>query len=114
MPMTASVLMPISRAAIGFCAVARIAFPSRVYFTNSVRAIMSGTVTPITSSVSSTVNRTGASSAPIRLASGSSLGKFTSCGPPQNRPAFMKMKLTPMADTSGASLGALRSGLYTT
>ena len=31
--------------------------------------------------------------------------------PPQNRPMFMKMNETPIAETSGASLGALRSGL---
>ena len=35
----------------------------------------------------------------------------TSMGsPPQNCPRFMKMKDTPIAATSGASLGALRSG----
>ena len=62
---------------------------------------------------------------PSRLVLGRRLGKpfgaaaavpppNTSIGtPPQNRPRFMNMNDTPMAETSGASLGAPRSGLYT-
>jgi len=45
---TRSELMPMSLAAVGFCAVARIALPSGVYRTNSVSATMVGTVTPTT------------------------------------------------------------------
>jgi hypothetical protein len=38
--------MPISRAASGSCAVARIALPARVYPMNHVVAMTSGTITP--------------------------------------------------------------------
>ena len=46
-----------------------------------------------------------------RLVSGIRSGKFTGVAPVQNRPTFMKMKLTPIAETMTASFGAFRSGL---
>ena len=46
-----------------------------------------------------------------RLVEGSSSGNERSEGPSQNSPMFMKMNDTPIAETSGASFGAFRSGL---
>ncbi len=43
--MTRSTLMPMSCAAVGFWAVARIALPSAVYRTNTVSATITGRVT---------------------------------------------------------------------
>ena len=44
-PITRFTSMPISAAAVGFCATARMAFPRRVDFTNHVKPIINGTVT---------------------------------------------------------------------
>src|SRR5579872_2389608 len=97
-----------SWAAVGFCAVARIALPSGVNFTNKVSAIIVGTVTPTTIAsfhvrVRSVLGR--------RLVSDTRSGNLTGVAPFQNSPRFMKMKLTPIAETITVSLGELRRGL---
>ena len=104
---TRSTSIPTRAAAVGSCETARIAFPSRVVFTSTERAIISGTTTTITSrSLAVNCNPSPAS----RFVAGSSSGNERSAGPSQNRPTFMKMNDTPIAETSGASFGALRSG----
>ena len=100
--------MPISRAASGSCAVARIALPYLVLPTNQSSAISSGIVTPKaktserTTSTSRNVNSVFCE--PIRSGAASGVGR-------QSRPTFWRMKLMPIAVISGASFGALRSGL---
>ena len=77
----------------------------------------------ITAIISSRTVKRRFDDSPSRLAleirAGKSLGAaaatpFENTGigrPPQNRPMFIRMNETPIADTRGASLGALRSGL---
>ena len=103
-----STLMPISRAASGSCAVARIALPSRLRPMNVVIAISSGIVrkiarrSPLVTSMPPITN----SSFCERIRS-----VMPSCEPPSHsRPTFWRMKEKPTAVISGASLGALRNG----
>ena len=106
--MTRSTSTPTSAAAVGSCDTARIALPMRVVCTRSDRPSMSGTTTTSTSR-SFQVN---CSPSPgNRLVEGSSSGNERSEDPIQNSPIFMKMNDTPIAETSGASFGAFRSGL---
>ena len=100
--------MPISRAASGSCAVARIALPRRVFATNVVSSITSGIVA------------TTASTSPREMESPS--GENSSCcawmrsgtprweAPIQRMPTFCRMNDMPTAVISGASFGAPRSG----
>src|ERR1700693_216335 len=104
---THSTLMPINRAAVGFWAVARIALPIGVNFTNNVNAIMAGMVTKITIA-SFQVNRTRGLER--RLLSGMRSGNLTGEVPNQSEPMFMKQKLTPIAVTITVNFGELRSG----
>ena len=103
-----STLMPISRAASGSCAVARIALPMRLRLMNWVSSSTSGIVTPIaiTSALVTSTPATSNSTCWERIRSGT-----LNCEAPNHRtPTFWRMKEKPTAVISGASLGALRSG----
>ena len=110
-----------SFAAIGFCAVARIPRPSRVFLTKSVRPIISGIVTAkmaMSSSRSTTFEESPSRFEPSRISGKSLLAaaafpppKTFIGAPPQKSAMLTRMKLTPIAATNCVSLGALRSGL---
>ena len=106
--MVVSTLMPISRAASGSWAVARMALPMRLRVTNPPSRSSSGTVTAI-ASTSPCVTETPATSKSsfwdlIRS------GAACCAGPSQRMPTFWRMNENPTAVISGASLGALRNG----
>ena len=103
-----STLMPMSRAASGSCAVARIALPSRLRLTKVVMSRTSGIVTP-TARMSPRLTMTSPNS---KTAFCESMRSSTLCGEPpsQSRPTFWRMKEKPTAVMRGASFGALRSG----
>ena len=104
-----STLMPISRAASGSCAVARIALPRRLRLMKVVSRKTSGIVTAI------------ASRSPCVIVDAADLDEHVGLvdevrdarrrAPSHSRPTFCRMKEKPTAVISGASLGALRSGL---
>ena len=104
-----STLMPISRAASGSCAVARIALPRRERVMKFVMTSSSGIVTPTDS--------TSAFSIVTPKIVKSVCCAFTRSGTPcwlppfHSRPTFCRMNDMPTAVISGASFGALRNGL---
>ena len=102
-------LMPISRAASGSCAVARIALPRRLRLMNVVSRKTSGIVTAAasTSPLLITTPPTVMRSLDWLIRSGTEDWEE----PSQRMPTFCRMKDIPIAVISGASLGALRSGL---
>ncbi len=103
-----STLMPISRAASGSCAVARIARPMRLWLMNVVSSRTSGIVVRDREHVA-LVHLTP----PIEKRSfcGSTSCGTPSCEPPiQRMPTFWRMNDMPTAVISGASLGADLSG----
>ena len=106
--MVVSTLMPISRAASGSWAVARIALPMRLRVTNAPSRSRSGTVAA-TASTSPCVIVTPAISKRCFCDSMRS-GAARCCGPSQRMPTFWRMNENPTAVMSGASFGALRNG----
>ena len=104
-----STLMPISRAASGSCAVARIALPRREREMKPVIRISSGMVTPTES--------TSAFSIVTPKIVNSVCCALTRSGTPcwlppfHSSPTFCRMNENPTAVISGASFGALRNGL---
>ena len=105
-----STLMPISRAASGSCAVARIALPRRLRVMNGVSRKTSGTVTA-TASTSPRWIGDAADGEERRcdwwIRSGD---RLPASEPSHRRPTFCRMNEKPTAVISGASFGALRSG----
>ena len=104
-----STLMPMRRAASGSCAVARIALPRRDLPMKVVITISSGNVTPIesTSAFSIVTPKIVTIVCCALMRSG-----MPTCEPPfHNSPTFCRMNEKPTAVISGASFGALRSGL---
>ena len=99
---------PIRAAASRSAAVERIARPSRVRPMNIWSAIMSPTATPMMNRF-----RTGMVAPPtsITQVSGKIFGEFVWDGPYTSWTRFCRMNDTPIAVISGASRGALRSGL---
>ena len=100
--------MPISRAASGSCAVARMARPMRLWLMKVVSRRTSGIVTAIASTSPWCIT-----TPPIEKSSfcGSTSCGTPSCEPPiQRMPTFWRMNDMPTAVISGASLGADLSG----
>ena len=103
-----STLMPISRAASGSCAVARMALPIRLLEMKVTSAITSGAVTA-TARMSPRVISTPPM---VKTSCWEWIRSGTLCWPPpyQSRPTFWRMNENPTAVISGASLGAPRNG----
>ena len=104
--------MPISRAASGSWAVARIAFPCRVREMNHVSSSTSG----IVAAIASTSERRTTAPEIWNTTSFWWIRSETPTGEPpiHSSPTFCRMNENPTAVIRGASLGALRSGRYPT
>ncbi len=110
--MVVSTLIPISRAASGSCAVARMALPSRLCAMKVVSIRTSGIVRPIDSASARSTRMppiVNSSSRPWTRS-----GTPTGDAPIQSCPTLWRMNEKPTAVISGASLGAPRNGLYAT
>jgi hypothetical protein len=103
-----STLIPSSFAASGSCAVARMAFPSRLRATNAVRMSSSGIVAP-SARMSPRVIVTVPN---VKTGVCDSIRSSTPNGlpPSHSSPTFWRMNEKPIAVINGASLGAFRSG----
>jgi hypothetical protein len=103
-----STLMPMSRAASGSWAVARIARPRRLWLMKVVSSSTRGMVAAIASTSPRAIEMPPMlnSSFWASIRSGIPSGE----PPIQRMPTFWRMKLKPIAVISGASLGALRNG----